>query len=463
MIRLCFSHFVVALPSRFTRDCLQVATLLIGLCASVPLVPAFGATLYWDGGTMNITTNGDGASAGGLGTWNTTTMNWDQGSGLAHVAWPNDTTVADFGGSAGTVTLGTTITAGGLQFDVGGYTVTGSTLTMTAGTVTTASGTTIISSVLAGSGGLTINGPGTLSLTAGNTFTGGITLNSGTLAISQGGSLGAATATASASSPAQLTFAGTSTFQIGNNSLLNTRPLTINSGVTATIDTGTTAFTTPVSAVGGVISGTGNLTKIGLNPLTLTGANTFTGTTAINAGTLIVNGNNSGAGAVSVNNSGSLLGGTGTLNGAVTVNGPASITGGTNGGVGTLNLTGGLSLIGSSGSLATYIVDVSGVSADKLAITGNLNLSTAFDTLTVNVASAATQGSYAIATFTGTLSGTFDTTTLPSGYSLTYGTHEIDLVTPVPEPVTWLAGALLVGAATWRGRKCFRQTVAQAT
>ncbi len=217
--------------------------------------------------------------------------------------------------------------------------------------------------------------------------------------------------------------------------------------MTATVDTGTNT----VSGVQGVISGPGNLIKIGTGTLTLAGTNTYSGTTAVNVGTLIVNGNNSGTGAMSVNNSGTILGGTGTVAGAVTVNGPASITGGTSGAAGILNLTGGLSLAGTSGNLASYLVDVSGASADKLAITGNLDLSTAFDKLTVNVVSTATQSSYSIATFTGTLSGTFDTTSLPTGYAVVYGAHEIDLTTSVPEPATWLGGALLLAAGSWTG------------
>ena len=40
--------------------------------------------------------------------------------------------------------------------------------------------------------------------------------------------------------------------------------------------------------VGGVISGTGTLTKAGTGTTTLTGANTYTGTTTISAGTLQV-------------------------------------------------------------------------------------------------------------------------------------------------------------------------------
>lgn len=43
---------------------------------------------WWDGGSSNIAGNGNGASAGGAGTWNTTLTNWDAGVS-AMVAWNN--------------------------------------------------------------------------------------------------------------------------------------------------------------------------------------------------------------------------------------------------------------------------------------------------------------------------------------------------------------------------------------
>ena len=66
------------------------------------------------------------------------------------------------------------------------------------------------------------------------------------------------------------------------------------------------------------MEGAGGLTKTGAGLLRLTGANTFSGTTAVSQGTLTVDG--SLAGGVSVA-SGSLLKGSGTIGGASTVNG----------------------------------------------------------------------------------------------------------------------------------------------
>jgi autotransporter-associated beta strand protein len=81
---------------------------------------------------------------------------------------------------------------------------------------------------------------------------------------------------------------------------------------------------------GGGSGGTGgSVTKIGTGPLTLTTANTYTGGTTVNDGTLLVTntgGSGTGSGAVQVN--AGTLGGTGKIAGAVTVgtgSGPGAV------------------------------------------------------------------------------------------------------------------------------------------
>jgi autotransporter-associated beta strand protein len=87
---------------------------------------------------------------------------------------------------------------------------------------------------------------------------------------------------------------------------------------------GNTALNTTFSGViqdGGEQGGTGgSILKLGQRTLTLGGANTYTGGTTVNAGTLIISnttGSGAGTGAVQVN--GGNLGGSGVITGAVTV------------------------------------------------------------------------------------------------------------------------------------------------
>ena len=93
----------------------------------------------------------------------------------------------------------------------------------------------------------------------------------------------------------------------------------------------------------------------------------------IDAGTFLVNntsGSGTGTGSVTVNSG--TLGGGGTISGAVTVNAGGTISPGNS--VGSLTLQNNLTFSGASGNLATYFVELSGATSDKLAITGALDL-----------------------------------------------------------------------------------------
>jgi fibronectin-binding autotransporter adhesin len=156
---------------------------------------------------------------------------------------------------------------------------------------------------------------------------------------------------------------------------------------------------------GGVVA----LTKSGTGKWIVTNNNTYTGTTNVNAGTLLVNGTQTGTGLTTVA-SGATLGGTGTLGGALNNNGMVN----PGASVGTLTVNGNTTM-GANSHLA---IELSGATADKLAITGNLDLSALGNFL--DVLSPGTGSSWVIATYTGTLTGTFETIT--SGYSVDYGT-----------------------------------------
>ena len=123
-------------------------------------------------------------------TWNTTNSTWSpntDGVSGPYGPWINATLDnAIFGGTAGTVTLGTPITVHNITFNTANYTLTGNTLTLAGATptITVTSGTSTINSIIAGTAGLTKAGTGALTLSANNTFTGGVTVNAGTLTLS---------------------------------------------------------------------------------------------------------------------------------------------------------------------------------------------------------------------------------------------------------------------------------------
>ncbi|HAS83901.1 MAG TPA: hypothetical protein DCS43_14800, partial [Verrucomicrobia bacterium] len=156
---------------------------------TVPPGPADAANRWWDGGSADIPGDGNGASSGGNGTWNTTFKNWDAGA-VPHTNWVNASNgTAVFGGTAGTVTS-QGVTVGGLTFMTANYVLTNSTVTFSvAGTIFNYVPATI-ASVLAGTVPITKSGAGTLTLTATNTYSGPTTVNAGTLTVSASGRLG---------------------------------------------------------------------------------------------------------------------------------------------------------------------------------------------------------------------------------------------------------------------------------
>ncbi|MGN6371036.1 MAG: autotransporter-associated beta strand repeat-containing protein, partial [Phycisphaerae bacterium] len=153
-------------------------------------VAAHAATLSWDP-SGGVTT-----PSGGTGSWDLSTLDWSNGA--ADVAWTDATATgvdtAVFGGTAGTVTLNTNLTALGLQFNSSGYTVAGSgTLTLGAGGITSA-GNAAISSNLAIAPGMQ-----NWNVAAGQnlSLTGTVTRSPGGAVIVQGGAGTVATSTLS--------------------------------------------------------------------------------------------------------------------------------------------------------------------------------------------------------------------------------------------------------------------------
>ena len=162
-----------------------------------------------------------------------------------------------------------------------------------------------------GSPGSLIYSGSLLTLSGNNTYSGGTTFSGGTLQVGTGGNAGS----------------------------LGLGPVSIN-GLLAInrSDTGASALAVP-----GLISGSGSVVLNGAGSVTFYGANTYTGKTTINAGTLIVNGSHAGGDAYTVA-SGATLAGSGTIlsgTNSITLLHGANIAPGSNvttGGVGTLAL-----------------------------------------------------------------------------------------------------------------------------
>jgi len=221
------------------------------------------------------------------------------------------------------------------------------------------------------------------------------------------------------------------------------------------------------STTGGIVRRGGNGT------VTLTGNNTYAGTTLIQGhnGTLLIDGVQSNGGNYSFDpgtnfdaNASGTIGGTGTAGMAAgktfTAAGPsitqfAIVAPGDpskNGGIGTFTIgSTGATNTTTIGDNAKLAIDVNGLSSDLLAVNGNLTLTGTNDILAINdLGNGSFDGidSYTIATYTGTLTGTFASTTgLPSGYRVDYGTtvpNAITLDPAVPEPAS--LGLIALGA-----------------
>ena len=200
------------------------------------------------------------------------------GAGSVEITGGGSTTYT----AANTYTGTTTISSGNLTIDAnmaigaiagsGGLTINASRdLTSNSSTTNTFSG------VIRGAGNFTKAGTGTQILTGSNTHNGTVTISAGTLQLGNGGDTGSLNATATITNDATLAF---------NRSDIVTQG---------------THFSTAA------ISGTGTLAQIGSGTLVLNAANTYTGGTTLNAGTIQL------AAANALGTSGNITFGGGTL------------------------------------------------------------------------------------------------------------------------------------------------------
>ncbi len=254
-----------------------------------------GATIVWSGATLSISNNitspenitiaGTGISSNGA---------------IRNTA--NDNTLT------GLITLGANSE---IQIDTGSSLTlnpsTGSAVTGAYNLTIDSVGTSTISDPIAiSTGDLTKTGAGTLTLGGTNTFTGDLTISAGTVTVS--GTL-----------HDDVDVLNSGTYDVDTtdtiNSLAGTGAVELNTGITLTTGDGNP------QTISGIISGAGNLTKVGSGTLTLTRANTFTGDLTISAGAVSVLGTladtvdviNSGTYNVSTNDTIKSLSGTGAV------------------------------------------------------------------------------------------------------------------------------------------------------
>ena len=158
----------------------------------------------------------------------------------------------------------------------------------------------------------------------------------------------------------------------------------------------------------GAITGLGGLVKIGTGALTLSGANSLTGATTVNAGALLVTG---GLGGDLIANGGAIFGGTGTVAGTTTIASGGRLAPGTSG-VGTLTLGG---LVLDAGAILDFDLGAPGdpAASDRIQVNGDLVLD---GTVNANDVGGFGFGVYRLIDYTGGLTDNgLDIGTAPLG------------------------------------------------
>jgi YVTN family beta-propeller protein/autotransporter-associated beta strand protein len=280
--------------------------------------------------------------------------------------------------SAFTVASGATLNLASFNQTIGSLAGPGS-VTLGSAMLTTGNDntSTTFSGTILGTGGLSKIGAGTLVFTGNNTYTGPTTISAGTLQLGNGSASGS--------------LAG----DVVNNSIF-----AINRSDTFTF--------------GNVISGSGAFQQNGTGTTSLTAANTYSGPTTVNAGTLVVDGSIANS-AVTVA-SGALLTGTGTVGAATILSGgmfaPGPLTT-----PGTMTVAGNLAF--QSGALYLVQVNPSNASSANVVAGGSASLAG-------TVGATFASGSYVSRTFTilsaggglnGTTFNTLATSNLPAGFT----------------------------------------------
>src|SRR5215472_17151230 len=264
-----------------------------------------------NGGTLTLNATGNGTQSGvisgntsvlmsGAGTFTLSSTNTYTGVTTINAGVLSVATIGN-GGSAGNLGAATSaatnlVLGGGTLQYTGATASTNRAFTLTAGTTSSIDVTTntlTISGAGANTtGSLTKIGGGTLTLSGANAYTGTTNVNAGTLA------LGANNVLASSST----VVVNGGTFSISNRSNTVAGVQLASGSITGTtgVLTSTTAYDVQSGTVSAILAGGVGLNKTTSGTVTLSGNNTYTGTTTISAGTLQV-GSGSTTGSVAGN------------------------------------------------------------------------------------------------------------------------------------------------------------------
>lgn len=477
-------------------------TLTLGGAETISSLAGSGGTLALGGNTLSVGSGSFGSQITGSGILTKTGAltltlfgnNSYSGGTLLNGGWLVAGHTNAFG--SGSITVGSGTTLNLTNFNVSNLIINNGGTVLSTGTVSdvvATNGTTDIggnnSSIAQVGGSATVNVTGS-SVVVSNA-TGG-TLNadgsgiqvgtvSGSAAVNVGGANGRIGTLSGGSLAANAAGLIVTNYNGGN--------IAISNGVSVGLRGGSSS---------GVISGAGGIAKQSTGTLTLSGNNTYTGATTVEAGTLVVNGSIGGSTSVQ---SGATLAGSGSV-GATTIASGGTISPGNS--PGTMSLTNGLTwLVG--GNYNWQIYNATGTAGasngwDLLAVSGgawNISGLTA-GSFNINLWSLSgisldangnainfnngTSYTWELLTYTS-LTGTFDASLfninatanngttgfsnpLNSGvFSLAVDGDSLNLLftpsggpgpSPVPEPGTWAAAAMLAGAAgcmRWRRRK----------
>ncbi|MFI5011657.1 MAG: autotransporter domain-containing protein [Hyphomicrobiales bacterium] len=290
---------------------------------------------------------------------------------------------------------------------------------------------TSFSGTITGSGGLIKAGAGTFTLSGVDTYAGGTNVQGGTLAVTNANAVG----------PGPLVLQnGTTLALAGSFTFANT--ITIAGDPTFEVDGANVSAISSVIADGAL---PGALDKTGTGTLILSAANTYTGRTIVDAGTLAVNGSIASP-FVDVDNGGTLAG-SGTIAGSVNVRSGGTVAPGVLAPFTTLNISGvGGNVIFAAGSNFLVNVNAAGQN-DKLLVGGPAILQGG--TVQVNAANGVYSPftRYTILTANAGVNGIFAQLTTTSNLAfltplLSYDANDVFLgftqtVTPAGTPVAF--------------------------